>query len=61
LHRIGAQKHDSIDIRDTIDSRVRIILRQRAGQLADLVQDRRIVAQLLGGAETRARRRTVAA
>ncbi len=41
-----------IDIvaRNTIDTRVRTVLRERAGQLADLVQDPRIVAQLLGGA-----------
>jgi SNF2 family DNA or RNA helicase len=35
---------------DTIDTRVRAVLRERAGQLADLVQDPRIVAELLGGA-----------
>lgn len=35
--------------RNTIDSRVRAVLRTRAGQLSDLVQDRRIVEQLLGG------------
>jgi len=34
----------------TIDTRVRAVLRERAGQLADLVQDPRIVAELLGGA-----------
>lgn len=33
----------------TIDTRVRAVLRERAGQLADLVQDPRIVAELLGG------------
>jgi SNF2 family DNA or RNA helicase len=60
LHRLGAQRHDSIDIvdvvaRDTIDTRIRTILRQRAGQLADLVQDRRIVAELLGGTDNRRR------
>jgi SNF2 family DNA or RNA helicase len=54
LHRIGSERHESIEIidivaRDTIDSRVRSVLRERAGQLADLVQDRRIVAELLGG------------
>lgn len=40
-----------IDIvaRSTIDTRVRTVLRERAGQLADLVQDPRIVEQLLGG------------
>lgn len=36
--------------RSTIDTRVRSVLRERAGQLSDLVQDPRIVAQLLGGA-----------
>jgi len=35
--------------RSTIDTRVRAVLRERAGQLADLVQDPRIVAELLGG------------
>jgi SNF2 family DNA or RNA helicase len=54
-HRIGSERHDSIEIidviaRDTIDSRVRSVLREKAGQLADLVQDRRIVTELLGGA-----------
>lgn len=45
-----------IDIvaRNTIDSRVRTVLRERAGQLADLVQDPRIVLELLGGARTAA-------
>lgn len=40
-----------IDIvaRDTIDTRVREVLTERAGQLAELVQDPRIVTQLLGG------------
>lgn len=35
---------------ETIDTRVRAVLREKAGQLADLVQDPRIVAELLGGA-----------
>jgi SNF2 family DNA or RNA helicase len=53
LHRIGAA-HESIEIIDviasnTIDTRIRAILRERAGQLADLVQDPRIAAELLGG------------
>lgn len=34
----------------TIDDRVRSVLRERAGQLSDLVQDPRIVTELLGGA-----------
>lgn len=43
-----------IDIvaRNTIDTRVRAVLRERAGQLADLVQDPRIVTELLGGTRT---------
>lgn len=43
-----------IDIvaRNTIDSRVRTVLRERAGQLADLVQDQRLVLELLGGTRT---------
>jgi SNF2 family DNA or RNA helicase len=53
LHRIGAE-HESIDIIDviaanTIDTRIRAILRERAGVLSDLVQDPRIAAELLGG------------
>lgn len=62
LHRIGAERHESIDVidvvaRKTIDSRVRQILKERAGQLSDLVQDPRIVAELLGGAGVRDLRR----
>lgn len=54
-HRIGSEIHDSIEIVDivaakTVDTRVRAVLREKAGQLADLVQDPRIVAELLGGA-----------
>lgn len=42
-----------IDIvaRNSIESRVRAVLRARAGQLADLVQDPRIVTELLGGSD----------
>jgi SNF2 family DNA or RNA helicase len=63
LHRIGAERHESIEIidivaRKTIDSRVRAILHERAGQLSDLVQDPRIVAELLGGASVRDLRRS---
>jgi SNF2 family DNA or RNA helicase len=66
LHRLGAENHASIEIidvvaRDTIDSRVRTILRQRAEQLANLVQDRRIVAELLGGTGRGDSRKKVAA
>lgn len=54
LHRIGAE-HESIEIIDivaknTIDTRVRAVLKERAGALSDLVKDPRIVAELLGGA-----------
>jgi SNF2 family DNA or RNA helicase len=53
-HRIGSEHHDSVEVIDivalkTIDTRVRAVLRTRAGQLSDLVQDPRIVADLLGG------------
>ncbi|WP_345462620.1 DEAD/DEAH box helicase [Nocardioides marinquilinus] len=56
-HRIGSERHDSIEVidivaRNTIDTRVRAVLRERAGQLADLVQDPRIVAELLGGSRS---------
>jgi SNF2 family DNA or RNA helicase len=53
-HRIGSEIHDSIEVIDvvaknTLDTRVRAVLRERAGQLSDLVQDPRIVTELLGG------------
>ena len=53
-HRIGSEQHDSIEVidvvaRNTLDTRIRAVLRERAGQLADLVQDPRVVATLLGG------------
>lgn len=57
-HRIG-QQADHVEIIDivaqgengqkTIDGRRRDVLRDKAGQLAELVQDERIVRQLLGG------------
>jgi SNF2 family DNA or RNA helicase len=54
IHRIGAEQHDSVEIVDivasnTLDTRVRSVLREKGKQLADLVQDPRIVADLLGG------------
>lgn len=57
-HRIGSEVHDSIEVIDivaagTVDARVRSVLYSKAGQLADLLQDRRIVTQLLGGLSTR--------
>lgn len=53
-HRIGSEIHDSIEIIDivaknTIDTRVRGVLREKAGHLSDLLQDPRIVSELLGG------------
>jgi SNF2 family DNA or RNA helicase len=53
-HRIGSEIHDSIEIidivaRDTVDSRVREVLRTKAGALAELVRDPRIVREVLGG------------
>lgn len=61
-HRIGSEIHDSVEIVDvvavnTIESRVRSVLVERAGQLSDLVQDPRVVAELLGGAGVRDLRR----
>lgn len=61
-HRIGSEIHDSIEVidvvaRNTVDTRVRAVLRERAGQLADLVQDRRIVTELLGGASVTTERK----
>lgn len=58
LHRIGAEQHDCIEIIDvvaskTLDSRVRAVLHEKAGQLADLLNDRRIVSELLGGSTLR--------
>jgi SNF2 family DNA or RNA helicase len=49
---VNAPGTEIIDIvaANTIDTRVRSVLRERAGQLAELVQDPRIVAELLGGA-----------
>ena len=61
IHRIGSERHDSVEIidivaRNTIDSRVREVLREKADQLADLVQDKRIVTQLLGGDRNRSKK-----
>lgn len=65
-HRIGSERHGSIEIVDvvaknTIDTRVRAVLRERGKQLADLVEDPRVVAELLGGASvTRINRKQAA-
>ncbi|TCB97560.1 DEAD/DEAH box helicase [Micromonospora zingiberis] len=57
-HRIGSEIHDSIEVvdivaTDTIDARVRSVLHEKAGQLADLLKDPRLVTQLLGGSTPR--------
>jgi len=62
-HRIGSEIHDSVEIidivaADTVDARVRTVLHEKAGQLADLLQDPRILAQLLGGSRLMKRRGT---
>jgi hypothetical protein len=53
-HRIGSEIHDVIEVIDivatnTVETRVREVLRNKAGQLAALLQDPRIAAQVLGG------------
>jgi SNF2 family DNA or RNA helicase len=58
-HRIGSEIHDAIEVIDvvatkTIDTRIRAVLHEKAGQLADLLQDPRIVTQLLGGTSRKA-------
>lgn len=56
-HRIGSERHDSIEIIDvvasnSVDSDVRETLHGKAGSLAELLQDPRIVEQCLGGRTT---------
>jgi len=51
LHRPGAEKHESIQVIDvvtknTVDAKVREVLREKAGELADLLQDRRVAEAL---------------
>ena len=53
---VGTEVIDVI-ARDSIDTRVRAVLRERAGQLADLVQDPRIVTELLGGGRASERKK----
>lgn len=55
IHRIGSEIHERIEIidivaRNTIDSRVRSVLKGKGDQFSQLVKDPRIVAELLGGA-----------
>ena len=54
VHRIGAEIHDHVEIVDfvtlnSVDQRRREVLRDKAGQLGQLVRDPRIVRALLGG------------
>ncbi len=61
LHRIGAEVHESVEIIDivaakTIDTRVRSVLKGKAGQLSQLLQDERIVTELLGGKTLRGKK-----
>lgn len=53
-HRIGSERHESIEIidviaRGTVESKIRTILRTKAGALSEVLGDPRIVAELLGG------------
>jgi SNF2 family DNA or RNA helicase len=53
-HRIGSEVHEAIEIvdivaADTVDSRVREVLTDKAQSLADLLQDQRIASQAFGG------------
>lgn len=53
-HRIGSEIHDSIEIIDivaahTVETRVRSVLKEKAGQLSDFVKDPRIIKEILGG------------
>lgn len=64
-HRIGSERHECVEVIDivatkTIESRIRTVLRDRAGQLSKLVEDPRVVAELLGGASVRDLRRRAA-
>lgn len=55
-HRIGSEIHESIEVidivaKDTVDARVRSVLREKAGALAQLLEDPRIMTEVLGGAK----------
>lgn len=54
IHRIGSEAHDSIEIidvvaDDTIDDKVRRVLHDKAVHLSAVLEDPRIITQLLGG------------
>lgn len=53
-HRIGSEIHDAVEIidvvaKDTVESRVREVLRKKAGALSELLEDPRIQREVLGG------------
>lgn len=53
-HRIGSEVHESIEIIDivaanTIEGRIRSVLRDKAKSLAELLEDPRIYSEVLGG------------
>ncbi len=53
-YRLGSERHDAIEIIDvvavnTVEQRVRAVLKGKAAQLAEMVQDVRVVRELLGG------------
>jgi SNF2 family DNA or RNA helicase len=53
-HRIGSEIHESIEIidivaKDTVESRVREVLKVKAGALSELLEDPRIQREVLGG------------
>jgi SNF2 family DNA or RNA helicase len=53
-HRIGSERHESIEIidvmaRNTVEAKIRTILRTKGGALSEVLNDPRIVAELLGG------------
>ena len=62
-HRPGAEIHDHVQIIDvvakgTVDERRRTVLREKAGQLSEVVRDSRIVRELLGGKQAIIRQAT---
>ena len=53
-HRIGSERHESIEIIDvlaegTVDQAVRGVLRGKAATLAEVLRDPRVAAEVLGG------------
>jgi len=55
-HRIGSERHESIEIidvqaRHSVEQRIREVLRTKARALSEVLGDPRIVAELLGGSK----------